>query len=147
MMPMRFAITCFLSLLTILCIGQAAEVVDWTTSFDKESGSIMITADIDKNWVIYSQHTEPDGPIPLSFEFEQADGLAFEGEVIEQTTPIVEESEMFGITVRKFKEKAEFSQKVSGYHPGQIIKGNVTFMCCDDEKCLPPETISFEVKL
>jgi len=60
---------------------------------------------------------------------------------------MVEMSEMFGVNVIKFKDKAEFRQKIKGASSGTTIKGNVSFMTCDAEKCLPPVSVPFAVKL
>jgi len=30
---------------------------------------------------------------------------------------------------------------------GTLVKGKVNFMICNDEKCLPPEDVSFNIPL
>ena len=135
-------------LLSIVLSAQNNDIVEWTTSFDATTQTITIDADIKGKWVIYSQHTDPDGPIPLSFEFDKTKGVILDGPTQEMNKPIEEKSEMFGVTVRKFMGNVSFSQKINeGWKPGTILNGNLTYMACDDEKCLPPETIPFEVKL
>lgn len=135
-------------IMTGILSAQNNDIVEWTASFDSDSQTITIDADIKGKWVIYSQHTDPDGPIPLSFEFEKADGVVLDGPTIELGKVIEEKSEMFGVTVRKFKGDVSFEQKIKeGWKSGTLLKGNLTYMACDDEKCLPPETIPFEVKL
>ncbi len=129
-------------------MGQNEDIVQWSGEFDKASQTINIKADIEGKWVIYSQFTDPEGPIPLEFEFEPADGVTLDGDVAELTEVIEEHSEMFGVTVRKFKSEASFAQVLnSGWKPGQVIKSHVTYMACNDELCLPPETVTFDVKL
>ncbi len=142
-----------LSLLICLCsISLAAQnsldqLVVWTASYDKASSSLNIEAELKTDWVIYSQHTDPEGPIPLQFDFDDNEAVEFIGEVEELTTPIIKHSEMFGVEVMKFKDKASFRQKIELKSEAALIKGYVTFMTCDSQKCLPPRTIPFEVKI
>lgn len=122
-------------------------LVTWEATYDKNQAAINLTAQIAKDWVIYSQFTDPEGPIPLEFEFEPAAGVEYIDGVEELTEPITKMSEMFGVEVMKFKETASFKQKIKLSSDSAIIRGNVTFMACDSEKCLPPKTIPFEVKI
>lgn len=67
--------------------AQMPEVVEWTAHYDADKNSILIQADMDDDWVIYSQHTDPEGPIPLEFEFITSDPIQLDGDVIELTEP------------------------------------------------------------
>lgn len=136
----------------LMTIGLMAQdnwdkLVTWEATYDQEQSAIIITADIEKDWVIYSQFTDPEGPIPLKFDFTSAEGVVYMDGVKELTEPITIMSEMFGVEVIKFKEKASFSQEIKLSTDKAVIKGEVTFMACDSEKCLPPKTIPFEVKI
>ncbi len=143
----KITITSVLMLLGAIIIAQSPEVVHWTFDYNKETQSIDITADMDDNWVIYSQFTDPDGPIPLNFTFEPSDAYTLVAGVVETNEPTTVKSEMFGVEVKKFKHKAVFKQKIEASGTGEIIKGAVTFMCCDNMRCLPPKTLPFEVKI
>jgi len=128
--------------------AQTLTPVAWESSVVvDENGDhrIVFEATMDKNWVIYSQHTKPDGPIPTEFIIE-TEGIELIGEVEEITKPKTEISEMFEIEVSKFSEKATFSQK---FKPkgAKTVKANVTFMTCDNLRCIPPTTVDFEIKL
>jgi len=140
-----------LSILLLVASLSAQDKLDnlviWEAGYNKEAGQIEITATISDDWVIYSQHTPEGGPIPLEFEFEELAGVEFVGEVEEGTKPISKYSEMFEIEVLKFKETAIFTQKIKTDHNNLVIKGTVTFMTCDSQRCLPPKTIPFEVKI
>lgn len=127
--------------------AQTDDLVVWTAEYDEAISSITLTATMKDDWVIYSQKTDPEGPIPLEIEFETVDGVEYIGEVEELTKPIKVMSEMFEVEVIKFKEKAVFVQKVKTLETAQLIKGNVTFMTCDSKRCLPPKTVPFEVKI
>lgn len=144
---MRFILTIIIAVISLQLHGQAEDLVVWTAAYDKASSSITLKADMKDDWVIYSQNTDPEGPIPLEIEFEDIEGVEYVGHAEELSDAIVEMSEMFGVEVIKFKEQAEFAQKVKVSQDGVIVKGNVTFMTCDSKRCLPPKTVPFEVKI
>ena len=105
--------------------------------------SLELTAITEKNWVIYSQHIGEDGPIPTIFEIELVDGVTLDGDFVEPSDPIVKMDEMFGMVLTKFKGPATFKQKILSDNPLEQMIGNITFMTCDETKCLPPTTVEF----
>ncbi len=146
---MRLLFTIALLFLSNFLFSQSDwdNLVTWEASYNEETSSIELEATIQKNWVIYSQHTPPDGPIPLEIEFEKEEGVEFVGKIQELDEPIKELSKMFDMEVIKFKDSASFSQAIKLSSDSAVIKGSVTFMTCDNEKCLPPKTVPFEVKI
>jgi len=144
---MKIFSVCFFSLFLGLVTGQN-NIVDWNYEISTQEGEtyLKITGEIKTGWVIYSQHTDPEGPIPTSIELNESSEFSLEGGFIEETAPIIQHSELFDVEVKKFKDKVVFSQKLIGYGSGTLVSGTVEFMCCDKSRCLPPETISFEVK-
>jgi len=127
--------------------AQIEDLVQWSAELNEEQSAITLKAEMKGDWVIYSQHTDPEGPIPLEFEFEAVDGVEYVGPVEEITVPITKMSELFGVEVIKFEQSAEFSQAIKIKAKSGVIKGNVTFMTCDASRCLPPKTVPFEVKI
>lgn len=117
--------------------------VKWTFE-SKDLGDkieVTATATMKAEWFIYSQLTDDNGPIPTSFTVGDQT-VQFE----EKSTAIKGFDELFEVEVIKFKEVAVFSKsfdKVSG----NVLKGYVTFMSCDGEKCLPPADVDFVVKM
>lgn len=146
---MRLLLTIALLSLSSFLFSQSDwdNLVSWEASYNAETSSVELEATMQKNWVIYSQHTPPDGPIPLEIEFEKAEGVEFVGKVEELDKPIKEVSKMFDMEVIKFKDSASFRQAIKLSSDAAVIKGTVTFMTCDNEKCLPPKTVPFEVKI
>lgn len=125
---------------------KTEDIVKWTASLDKAQSAILLSAEIKSGWVMYSQHTDPDGPIPLEFEFSGGSGLSVEGEVEELSKATKAFDEMFELEVIKFKGKADFRQKVMLTNSPATTKGYITFMCCDASKCLPPVTVELDIK-
>ncbi len=136
-------------LLAFLLRGQDLDPVTWSFGANKVEGNkykVVFTADIEDGWAIYSQFTPDGGPIPTSFEFEENGDITLIEGVVEPEEKEKKFDEMFEMEVIKIKGKPEFYQILESAE-GQIIKGYVTFMCCDDSKCLPPKDVEFQVTL
>ena len=69
---------------------------------DDASGTVVLTATMEKDWVIYSQHTAEGGPLPTLFDWHENADYSYLGSVEELSTPIKAFSEMFsdGINLR-----------------------------------------------
>ena len=79
--------------MSILSFGQ--EKVSWDFSFDKETSSISIDANIEEGWHLYSQNLENEfGPIPTNFEYITNESYKIVGTTVEPT-PIKEYDENF----------------------------------------------------
>jgi len=143
-MDSRLRIFLMVLLLSIFSHLFAQQEVSWTISTD--SKTINYIADIEDGWHIYSQYTNPDvGPIPTKFTIKKNNIIRRIGKVIEPA-PIKAYDDNFGGDVMYFESKAEFTQelilKSSGY-----IKGTITYMVCNDQKCLPPTDVNFEIEI
>lgn len=163
-MPLMMAFFMFFSLLGF---SQILEPVKWKSeiifSGEKEA-EIVFTATIDNGWHLYSQHVPDGGPIKTSFYFEKIEGFEFIGEnvkieeeegndgpqskiyrvVFSEPVPEEENDVNFNMIVKFFSHQAVFSHKIRilAEKPG-TIRGYIYFMCCDNEKCLPPSDIEF----
>ncbi|MCB0661724.1 MAG: thioredoxin family protein [Saprospiraceae bacterium] len=141
----------FLLVLTFLSIyslqAQLLEPVKWDFTIEPVSGNeynLKFTAKIDEGWTIYSQFTSDDGPVPTAFEFdpgnhfERIEGVKEEGKKKQGMDPL------FGVEVIKYiKGPVYFTQKVKVTDRSKPITGYLTFMTCDNERCLPPTDIDF----
>lgn len=106
------------------------------------------TATITPGWNIYAVYMSDEGPIPTSFTFEDVKNGKLEGEIVEKSKQIKGFDPLFDMEVIKFKGKAEFSQSVKKDAGGKTqLQGYVTYMTCDNHKCLPPVDVPFNVKL
>jgi len=114
---------------------------------DKEYELIFI-ATLDENWVVYSQFLDEGGPIPTSFAFDENTNIEFLDNVTEsEENRVTKKDPLFGnIEVTKFYKRAIFKQKVKLKNNNTTIKGSITYMSCDNERCLPPENEPFEFK-
>jgi hypothetical protein len=125
------------------------EPVKWSFDVEKVSDTeydIIFTAKIDKGWSVYSPYLESNqGPIPTTFEFYNND-LQAVGKAREEGNRKEIFDELFGMNLIKFSGKARFTQRVK-VDDSSTVSGHLTYMTCDDESCLPPEDVNFEIAL
>jgi thiol:disulfide interchange protein DsbD len=141
----------FLFLCSVL--GMQAEIlkpVMW--SFSKKQVSevefeLILTANIDNNWHMYSQFIGDGGPVPTSFKFVPSPDYELVGKVTETPKPKKVYEKVFAMDVAFFEKQAVFTQKVKLKSAAAKIKGALTYMACDNSQCLPPEDMDFSFEL
>jgi len=125
--------------------------VKWSFAAEKVSEQefdIVITANIDEGWSVYSQYLESDeGPIKTSFEFETSGNLELIGQTAEAGNKKESYDELFGMNLIKYSKKAEFTQRVKVKNSSEPISGFLTYMTCDETSCLPPKDVDFSISL
>ena len=138
-------------LFSFFSLAQIEDPVDWFFSVEETSDNnvnLIINAEIEKGWRVYSQNIDGDGPIPTSFQF-FGDSLEFNllGEV-QESNAITKFDLMFEMELSYFENSALFKQKVSINNSINFIKGELEFMVCNDVMCLPPDYVDmvFELK-
>jgi thiol:disulfide interchange protein len=134
-----FLLPCFLP-------AQVLEPVKWSFHVEQskpDEATLLLIAKMDPGWHVYSQYIPEGGPIPTSFKFNPGKEFSLQGKVLEPK-PIVEKDPNFNMTLKFFADKAIFRQmiKVLGQKDFEV-KGSLEFMCCNDQKCLPPADIEF----
>ena len=131
--------------------AQIHDPVEWKTTMEKVSDSefnLVITANIEYGWHLYSQTVPDGGPIPTTFTFEENNeayqliGTPTEGEGYEAYDKV------FEMDIKYFDTKAIFKQKIKLLTKDKInIKGVLEFMVCDDTRCLPPTEVDLSFDL
>ena len=137
-------------LLVISPLAQAQIERPVTWAFAAQPGAageatLTATATIAGNWHIYSQFIEDGGPVPTSFEFTPSPDYELVGKVAESPAPVKAFEKAFNMNIAYFPKRAVFSQKIRLKAPQTTVKGTLTFMVCNDEKCLPPDEQEFSV--
>jgi hypothetical protein len=129
----------------------AQEPVKWSGTYKPittNSGEIIITANIEKGWHIYSQRPTDAGPIPTSFTFASLPLPYYRRDgKVEEINAHEEFDKAFEAKIFVFTDHAEFRQKIilKG-KPGFIIPVKLEYMSCNDMMCLPPKTVDVSVK-
>ncbi len=147
----QLLITVFLGLIAVISgQSQVLEPVKWSTSTEKISDTeydLIVQALIDDSWHLYSQNVPEDGPIPTTFTFESNKNYELSGTVSEDKGKTIFDP-VFGMQIKFFEKKAEFRQRIKLINQElSIVKGEVEFMVCDDERCLPPTYIDLNFDL
>lgn len=125
-----------------LSIAQKTSPVAWDFKLIKINAheyKFTATATMQPTWVLYSQFTDPEGPVPTTFT---VNGKQIQ--LKEESHLMTEMDEMFMVEVKKFKNTAVFSTVVHK-EKNTAIKGDVEFMTCDGLRCLPPTKVPFEL--
>ena len=143
-----------LSLLTIvfsmMMWAQQLEPAHWTYSVKEVSATeaeLLFTVKIDDGWHLYSQYTDPNGPLPLVFEFENSKDYELIGKV-QEPKPHKEMDPMFGCEVSSFSGKATFRQKVKKISEKDFaVKGVLSYQMCNNGSCIAPEDHDFSFKV
>ena len=120
--------------------GQIKEPVIWETSVISDSikniYTIRLKANIEKNWHLYSQFSDPNGAIPTEFKFKKNKKYRLIGRVNE-TESTVAYDEVFEMDLSYFTEKAIFTQKIEIFDTNlNKIEAEVNYQACDDKLCI-----------
>jgi thiol:disulfide interchange protein DsbD len=124
--------------------------VKWSYSSEKindKEFNLIITAKIEKGWHLYSQFIEEGGPVPTSFKFKQSADYKLVGKVSESPKAVTAFDKNFDMEIAWHKEQVVFKQGISLKNPVESISGVLEFMVCNDERCLPPTEIEFQIPL
>jgi len=132
--------------------AQILEPVKW--SFESEQISetehnLIFTAKIDKGWTVYSQFTADNGPVPTELAYESIEGAELKDKATEKGHKKEGMDKLFEVNVIKFLSDKDFviTQKVSVSDYSKPITGYLTFMTCDNTRCLPPTDFEFTFNL
>lgn len=129
--------------------SQMYSPVSWTFETEKISDTeyvLVSHASVDNGWVIYSQFISDEGPVPTTFTYDDASiQKVGKNEEVGKSKKMYDS--MFGMELIKLYGNIDFRQKVKVSKSQKHIKGYVTFMTCDDEKCLPPVDVDFDFVL
>jgi len=131
--------------------AQVKDPVSWTYAAKKKTDNtydLVITASLPKPWHIYSQNSGADGPIPTTITFNTNPLIVKEGKVVETGKLVKFFDKNFNTNVLYYSDKVVFTQGIKLKTKAKtVVTGNVEFMVCDDEKCLPPTKKTFTIKL
>ena len=112
-------------------------------SISDNEAELQFTVSLENNWHIYSQHTDENGPIGLSFSFDKTNDYTLIGNVAEPK-PHEEFDEMFKCTVRSFSGTVVFRQKIKINTSNDFkVTGIMSYQLCNDGSCIAPEDIDF----
>ena len=132
------------------CAAQVQNPAKWTYSaVNTADGKVKLnmTVKLESGWHIYSQHTDPNGPIALEVTFHESSDYVRVGKVSEPK-PHEEFDPIFNCTVRSFDGTVTFSQIIKRKVDGAfVVKGSLYYQLCNDGSCIAPDDVEFEIKV
>ena len=110
-----------------------------TEVIDDSHVNLIIEAEIEDHWHLYSQYFPLGGPMPLYFEYNQNDLFQIVDSTIETPVPTTEYDDVFELDVKFFDHSAVFTQQIEvltneGFNITGILDGQA---CFEDGKCIP----------
>jgi thiol:disulfide interchange protein DsbD len=126
--------------------AQIHDPVKWSfelkdlPSAEKE---IRMTAVIEKGWHLYDMNLL-EGPVSTSVSFEYLRGAELTDKPVASVSPSEVFDPAFNMQLRWYENTVTFVQKikVTDYRKFSV-SGEVEYMVCNDEMCLPPERAPF----
>jgi len=133
---------CFLS---TWAFGQ--DKIQWHFDFLPNPASLQISATIEKGWHLYALDLDPSiGPVPTQIVLEKNKAIQVLVPFEASTKAQQSFDANFGAEVAYFENSFEARNRIKVKKP-TTVKGELTYMLCDDKRCLPPKTIPFEIKV
>lgn len=124
---------------------QIKNPVKWkfkAASVNGFTAEIKCMAALESGWHVYSLQ---EGLSPTRVVIEPSAEYTVLGAATEGSDGIDTYDSVMEMRMKWFERKAVFTQRIKINAPEVTVKGSITFMVCTKEKCLPAETIEFEI--
>lgn len=144
----KFIAVAVFILSSITGFTQILKPVKWSfssESINEKDAYILLTANIDEGWHVYSQFIEEGGPIPTTFTFNKSADYKLIGKTSETPKATSAFDNNFGMQISWHERKVVFKQKIRLNKPEAKVNGTLEFMVCNDKQCLPPEELELSL--
>ncbi len=115
---------------------------------DLPNGQVRLdlTATIDQGWHVYATQLPSDqGPLPTAVTFAPSDAY-YTVDGVKEPEPEKAEDPNFGMVLHFHTASTVFSQTIARKSAaGFTVSGEVEYMACNDQMCLPPVKIPFSI--
>jgi thiol:disulfide interchange protein DsbD len=150
-MVMRLRIILF-ALFIIPFMTRAQNTIRWEFSakrINDKTFELHLAATLNDPWHIYSQTTPKNGPsFPTKIAFTKNPLVVFDGKVKEVGNLITEYEKVLQVELKYYSDMVDFVQVVRLTSKVKTnVNGTINYMICNDEMCLPPDEVTFSVKL
>ena len=144
----------FSALVVAITVTAKAQLnpVSWTYTAKKiaeKTYELHITAAMQAGWHLYSQ-TQPKDAIaePTTITFNKNALLTLDGKIKEEGKLEKFHDTKLDLSANQYSSKVDFVQTVKLKANAKTnVSGSVRFQTCNDEKCLPPKTVTFSIAL
>ena len=139
-----------LSMLVTTTLSAQLNPAHWKFNVKELSATeveLQFQLKLDDGWHIYSQKSDPNGPIPAEFTFTEDKNYKRVGGVAE-AKPHEEMDDVFKCVVRSFSGKTTFRQKIKRNTDKAFeVKGSMYYQLCNDGSCIAPDDMPFTFKV
>ncbi len=148
---MKRTLTTVVLLISIMgaVFAQMEQHINWKFSTKMLEGNkveVICEASVDEGWHVYSSDLPDNTAIPTSIEIEESDAYVVVEGIEEMPAPTKYYDDSYKAELKWFEGKATFKKIVELKRSGEIvIKGYIESMICNDETCMPPEMVDFEL--
>lgn len=147
----KIALSVIASLIIGVGFAQINNPVKWNFSskkIDDKTYELHFTANIQPTWNIYSQSTPEGGPLPTAITITKNPLVTVTGKAKEVGSMKKKHEETFEVDVYYYENRVDFVQTVQLKSKAVVtVTGNVAYMACDAEQCLPEAKVPFSLKL
>ena len=145
-----FLLSAILVVLASTAQAQIENPVTWNFSAKKLADKKMevhLTATIQSGWHVYSQKPGK-GPEPTTITFNKNPLIKLQGKVKEVGKVVSTFDPNFNSNLRYYNDRVDFVQIIDLKSAvNTVLKGSITFMVCNERKCLPPKEIPFSINI
>lgn len=144
----KIIVICMFVVVALNANAQKLNPVKWTFEAVKKADKqyeIVFTANIDAPWHIYSMFVNK-GPVPTKISFKKNALVQLKGKTREIGKVEKQFDKNFGAVIATFSNKVQYIQNVSLRATSKtMIAGEIEYMACNDNRCLPSAKVPFEV--
>lgn len=130
--------------------AQIHEPVKWRFELkgvSETEAEIWLKASIESPWHMYALTLPEGGPVPTTITFESVTGAKLTGSVESSSKVQTAYDKSFDMELSWYTDEVLFVQKLAleGAIEDVSIEGEVSYMVCNDENCLPPTQEPFSI--
>ncbi|MCB0409278.1 MAG: thioredoxin family protein [Flavobacteriales bacterium] len=131
--------------------AQIFDPIKWSfevNTINETEAELIIKAEIEKDWHLYAVDLPSnDGPEATIFTFTPSENYELIGG-IEEGKYLTQYDPNFDMDLNFHEHQATFKQKIKVNTTVPFkVSGNVAFMVCNNEMCLPPDEVDFELNI
>ena len=130
--------------------AQLSDPVKWIFTAKKiapKTYELHISATLEPKWHIYAQDAG-EGPEPTALSFSKNPLVTLDGKPKEVGNLEKSFDQNFNSELKYYADKVDFVQKIKvKADVPTVVKGKITYMVCNDRRCLPPKDVPFSIKV
>ena len=146
----RLTLILLASFLAFSAFAQLQNPTHWSFKVKELSNDeieLQFHGKIEPGWHLYSQHSDPNGPIPMEVTFDESKSYKRIGSVVEPK-PKEEMDDVFKVMVKSFENSVVLRQKIKRLTNEPFsVKGSLYYQLCNDGSCIAPDDLPFEFKI